>query len=79
MRTISAEELTAAVARLCVRANTVLPEDVTDAMELACFWETWPLAEETLKLLQQNHGIFYNLALSCTQLHMRRKLCLIHF
>ena len=23
-------------------------------MELACFWETWPLAEETLKLLQQN-------------------------
>ena len=54
MRTISAEELTAAVARLCVRANTVLPEDVTDAMELACFWETWPLAEETLKLLQQN-------------------------
>ena len=54
MRTISAAAITAAVARLCIRANTVLPEDVTDTMELACFWETWPLAEETLKLLQQN-------------------------
>jgi fumarate hydratase subunit alpha len=54
MRTISAAAITAAVARLCIRANTVLPEDVTDHMELARFWETWPLAEETLKLLQQN-------------------------
>ena len=54
MRTVSAAEITAAVARLCIRANTVLPEDVIDHMELARFWETWPLAEETLKLLQQN-------------------------
>ena len=54
MRTISAAAITAAVARLCIRANTVLPEDVIDHMELARFWETWPLAEETLKLLQQN-------------------------
>ena len=40
MRNIPAAAITAAVARLCIRANTVLPEDVTDTMELACFWET---------------------------------------
>lgn len=56
MRTISAAEITAAVARLCIRANTVLPEDVTGAMDLACFAETWPLAGETLKLLQANQS-----------------------
>lgn len=54
MRNISAAALTGAVARLCIRANTVLPEDVTGAMDLACFAEPWPLAGETLKLLRQN-------------------------
>ena len=42
MRTISAAAITAAVARLCIRANTVLPEDVTDTMELACFGRPGP-------------------------------------
>ena len=54
MRTLSANQLTAAVARLCIQANTLLPEDVNRALELARSAEPWPLAEETLGLLQDN-------------------------
>ena len=54
MRTVSAAEITAAVARLCIRANTCLPEDVDRALERAYFTEPWPLAQGTLDLLRQN-------------------------
>lgn len=54
MRTISAAELTAAVARLCIRANTVLPADVAAALDRCRQSEPWPLAQETLGLLQGN-------------------------
>ena len=54
MRTIPAAEITASVARLCVRANTVLPPDVAAALEACRAAEPWPLAAETLALLQDN-------------------------
>ena len=54
MRTISAADITAAVARLCVQANTRLPMDVDCALERAHCTEPWPLAQETLNLLRQN-------------------------
>lgn len=54
MRTISAAEITAAVARLCVRANTQLPADVAAALDTCRASEPWPLAKETLGLLQDN-------------------------
>lgn len=54
MRTISAADITASVARLCVRANTVLPPDVAAALEACRAAEPWPLAVETLALLQDN-------------------------
>lgn len=54
MRTISSAEITASVARLCIRANTVLPGDVSDALEACRASEPWPLAGETLALLQDN-------------------------
>ena len=54
MRTISAAELTAAVARLCIRANTALPADVAAALDRCRQSEPWPLAQETLGLLQGN-------------------------
>lgn len=54
MRTIPAADITAAVARLSIRANTVLPEDVAAALEQACSAEPWPLAGETLGLLRDN-------------------------
>ena len=54
MRTILSEALTAAVARLCVQANTQLPADVTAALNRCRQSEPWPLARETMGLLQDN-------------------------
>ena len=54
MRTISAQSITDTVARLCIKANTQLPQDVQAALEKAREEEPWPLAKETLGLLQQN-------------------------
>ena len=54
MRNISAAAVTDAVARLCVRANTRLPDDVAAALAACRRTEPWPLARETLGLLQDN-------------------------
>lgn len=54
MRTIPSAQITEAVARLCIRANTVLPPDVAAALEACRASEPWPLAGETLALLQDN-------------------------
>ncbi len=54
MRTIPAADITAAVARLCIRANTVLPADVAAALDRCHAFEPWPLAGKTLGLLQDN-------------------------
>ena len=54
MRTITAQQISDAVAALCVRANKELPEDIVRAMRAAAAEEPWPLAKETLGLLQQN-------------------------
>ena len=54
MRTISAAAITDTVARLCIRANTQLPPDVAAALDRCRQSEPWPLAQETLGLLQDN-------------------------
>lgn len=54
MRTVSAAEITKAVARLCIQANTCLPSDVAAALERSRSVDPWPLARETLGLLQDN-------------------------
>lgn len=54
MRTVSAAEITEAVARLCIQANTCLPSDVAAALERSRSVDPWPLARETLGLLQDN-------------------------
>ena len=54
MKNIAAADITAAVARLCVRANTQLPPDVTAALSAARSTEPWPLAQSTLGLLEDN-------------------------
>lgn len=54
MRTISAADITQAVARLCIRANTVLPADVAAALDRCRQNEPWPLAKQTLGLLRDN-------------------------
>ena len=54
MRTITASAITDTVARLCVRANLNLPEDVSAALVRSRREEPWPLAKETLDLLWDN-------------------------
>ena len=56
MRTIPAQSITDTVARLCIKANTQLPQDVQAALEKAREEEPWPLAKNTLDLLWSNLG-----------------------
>lgn len=54
IRELSAAAITDAVERLCIEANTSLPADVHAALDAAQASEPWPLAKQTLGLLQQN-------------------------
>lgn len=54
MRTITAQAITDTVAELCIKANLHLPEDVQAALDRARQQEPWPLAKNTLNLLQMN-------------------------
>ena len=54
IREIPAAAVTDAVEALCIEANTSLPVDVKAALDAAEAAEPWPLAKETLGLLQQN-------------------------
>lgn len=57
MREISAGAVTEAVARLCIQANTHLPEDVTAAITAARRAEDWPPAQEILDRIAENGAI----------------------
>ena len=54
IREVNAVAITDAVEELCIRANTQLPPDVKQALDAAHAAEPWPLARQTLELLQQN-------------------------
>lgn len=54
VRTIDAAAIRDAVEALCIEANTSLPADVKAALDRARAAEPWPLAKQTLELLQQN-------------------------
>ena len=54
MRTITAAAIMDTVARLCIQANTHLPEDIVAALDRRRKEEPWPLAKETLGLLWDN-------------------------
>ncbi len=57
MRTISAEAVTDAVARLCIRANCHLPQDIRAALQSAHADEPSPMAKDTLALILENDRI----------------------
>ena len=57
MRNISAQAITDTVARLCIEANTRLPQDVQAALDKARQEEPWPLAKNTLDLPGHRHGL----------------------
>lgn len=54
MRIIQAEEITEAVARLCVKANTCLPADVKASIEAFRNKEPWPAAKDVLSSMAEN-------------------------
>ena len=57
MREISAADITDAVARLSIQANTCLPPDVRGAIARARQEEDWPPAREILDRIIENGGI----------------------
>ena len=57
MREIEAKLITDAVARLCIDANTHLPEDMKDCICRFREAETWPQAQEILDRIVENYEI----------------------
>ena len=57
MREIPASEITARIAEMCIRANTVLPEDVCLALERARKAEDAPVARDILDTITENYHI----------------------
>ena len=57
MRELSAALITDAVARMCVQANTVLPDDVKAAIAAARQAEDWPIACTILEHITENYSI----------------------
>ncbi len=57
MRELNAAAITDAVARMCIRANTVLPEDVKAAIVSARQAEDWPVAQDVLDRIIENYSI----------------------
>jgi fumarate hydratase subunit alpha len=54
MRTITAQQISDTVAKLCIQANKQLPEDIVKAMRESVEKEPWPLAKSTLSVLRDN-------------------------
>lgn len=54
IKTITAGQISSAVAELCIKANRELPPDIVQAMERAAVAEPWPLARNTLGVLCDN-------------------------
>jgi fumarate hydratase subunit alpha len=57
VRIIKAQTIADTVARLCVQANFVLPEDVREALLEFRREETWPVARETLDRIIENYRL----------------------
>ena len=54
MRTVKASDITAAVAKMCVHANTELPADIRRSFETAYERESSPAAKEIFRQLLEN-------------------------
>ena len=54
MRTIQAEDVTRAVAQMCIKANCTLQDDVVSCLECARHEEPWPVAQATLDTILEN-------------------------
>lgn len=57
MRELSAQIIADTIARLCVQANTRLPQDVKDCIRQARAAEDWPVAQDILDRIIENYSI----------------------
>jgi fumarate hydratase subunit alpha len=57
MRVVDAKEIADTVARLCVRANRVLPEDLRETILKFREEETWPVARDILDRIVENYQL----------------------
>ncbi|MCD8028015.1 MAG: fumarate hydratase [Erysipelotrichaceae bacterium] len=57
MREINYDEIVAAIKDMCIDANTILPNDISEIIEEAYQNEDFKLAKETLEILKENANI----------------------
>ena len=57
MREIAAQKITEVVKKLCIEANTYLPQDLKKRIEDSCEMESWPQAKEILERIIENYNI----------------------
>ena len=57
MREINAQEITSAVKRLCMEANSFLPSDIKERICAGCQNEPWDLAKNILGIIKENYEI----------------------
>lgn len=57
MREIAAQKITEVVKKLCIEANTYLPQDMKNRIEASHTAETWPQAKEILERIIENYQI----------------------
>ena len=57
VREINAQEITAAVERLCIEANVDLPADIQAKLDKSWETEPWPLAKGILGTIRENFNI----------------------
>ncbi|WP_419785241.1 fumarate hydratase [Pseudodesulfovibrio sp.] len=67
MRTIKASDIVDAVANMCIKGNTELPDDVRNKIEQAMAEETSPSAKEVLRQLLENADLSLNTKLPLCQ------------
>ena len=57
MREIAAQKITEVVKKLCIEANTYLPQDLKTRIEDSYDMEPWPQAKEILERIIENYKI----------------------
>lgn len=57
MREINAKDITAQVKRLCMEANSYLPEDIKEKINASEQAEPWALAKNILGIIRENYLI----------------------
>ena len=57
MREIAAQKITEVVKKLCIEANTYLPQDLKKRIEDSHEMESWPQAKEILERIIENYNI----------------------